>query len=188
MSLTISIRVASIQLAEKLDLDELEALRFAGLENEPLRAAVDLVFETPKGVDSKTVRCGEFRQAVETLIREGALGLRAPVYYLYFSPMPGIIPKGSASGTGVDIGGERLTLMGGADECTLSKMAQDAQGNWTVVEVRDVRHEKVIRSDDGSEIEIRKRSKPGRTLRFLRRVREALKDAPADAQAVVTIG
>jgi len=188
VSLTMTIRIGPSQLVDKLDLDELEALHVSARGSQRLREAVDLVFEVPEFGEPKVAKCGPFAEAVDTLLREGRAGLCAFVYYVYGTPMPGKIPKGAASGAGVMIGGLRGVVMGGADECTLTKFAPDDSGQWKQVSVQDVRHMKVIRSDDGTELEIRKRSKPGNTIRWLRRMKEGLKGCAADAEVLVTIG
>jgi hypothetical protein len=56
------------------------------------------------------------------------------------------------------------------------------------VSVEDASHLKRIKKDDGDELEIRKRSNPGRTLKWLRQLREGLAGIPPDADVTVTIG
>jgi hypothetical protein len=189
MGLFITVRGGKIVQSEKLDLAELEALKTETLRNDALRAALAVVFEMPEPEQTKDVRCGVFLAAVETVLREARAGLKGTrVYYVYETPMPGIIPKGSASGAGVMIDGRRCLIMGGVNECTLTTYGQDETGEWTPVSVEDVRHMKVIMTDSQGELEIRSRSKPGVTLKFLRRLKKSFSALPVKSELTVTIG
>jgi hypothetical protein len=188
MSLHITIQVGTLKLAEKLDLVELEALQVESRRTESLASAFDTVFSDAEATDSRTVPCGTLLAAIATLREQARSGTVSWVYYLYSTPMPGLIPKGSSSGVGVEIGGRRGLVMGGVNECTVTFFEQDQTGAWKQASQEDVSHLKVIRNDDGTEIEIRKRRKVSFTSRLLRRLEEALRQCPPDAEALVTLG
>jgi hypothetical protein len=187
MSLHINIQVGTLKFAEKLDLVELEALQVESRRSESLASAFDTVFDASESADSRTVPCGTLLAAIATLREQARSGTESWVYYLYSTPTPGLIPKGSSSGVGIEIGGRRGLVTGGVNECTVTFFEQDQTGAWKQAS-QDVSHLKVIRNDDGTEIEIRKRRKVNFTSRLLRRLEEALRGCPTDAEALVTLG
>jgi hypothetical protein len=188
MGLLMTVESGSVRLTAKLDLDELEALRLEGERNSALKAAVAVAFETPEFAEVKRVTCGPFLAAVETILREAKAGLSATTYYVYDSPMPGLIPKGSSSGASVAVAGQIWFIMGGANSCTVTKYAKDENGGTKQVSIEDARHIKKIKKDDGSTLEIRTRSNPGRTLKWLRHLSVGLAGLPPEADVMVTVG
>jgi hypothetical protein len=188
MALLLQAEVGSIKHIEKLDLAELEALQLEAASNEALRTALRVLFDTGEFSESKRVGYSEFVKAIDTVLREGKATLGATVYSIYDSPMPGVIPKGTASGGSATIGGRRCLIMGGVNQCTLTRCDQDERGEWKSASVEDVRHLSAIKTDDQGEIEIRRRNKPSTTCRLLRRIKKALSTCSPDSDVQITVG
>ena len=90
--------------------------------------------------------------------------------------------------TGARMGDDLYHLIGGVDQCTLETYRQDERGEWTRVSSEDARHLKVIKADNMGDIEIRKRTKPGNTLKWLRQLREDLAGMSPETGVTITIG
>ena len=189
MGLVLTVEGVGVQRSAKLDLAEIEAIREDARGNDELQHAFAIVFTVPEPAASKRVRCADFLDAVETILREAKTGLKnAKVYYVYGTPMAGVIPKGRASGAGVKIAGLNCCIMGGVNECTLIRYRQIDGGKFEPLSVEDIRQLKVVKTDDQGDLEIRTRSKPGITISLLRALKKAFGSLPAQSELTVTIG
>jgi hypothetical protein len=189
MGLTMTVQGVGTERTAKLDLDEIEAIRAETQTNDALKPAFALVFEMPEPTGSKRVRCADFLCAIETILRATKVGLKAAsVYSVYGSPMPGVIPNGSASGAGVKINGVNCYIKGGVNECTLTRYRDLGDGKLQPISVEDIRQVKVIRTDDQGDLEIRKRSKLPKTVALLHDLVQACETQSSRSHLAITIG
>jgi len=150
----------------------------------------ELVFGVEQDGEPRHVAAGSLLRAAALLRKRASKGLNVSTYWIVGSPMPGLVPPGSASwATGIIINGEQYWLKGGIEQCLLEKVGLSADGKRIEAkESTDVRHLKKIATDNMGEMRIQKRSKPGRILSVLRQIEEKINELPSDCDVVITVG
>jgi hypothetical protein len=144
---------------------------------------LDIIFGVPELGKNVSIERSKVLKAVSILLAglKDAKEFSSHIYSfkIEMPPGSGYYSTGSGLFSGIHIDGQLYSIEGGLDTCKLTRQWQDESRVWHDEE-KDVRDQKIIKTDDFGDIIIRKKKKPSELIHKLKDLESFLTNLNVD--------